>query len=455
MSAKTSSFKEQYIRWPSYLGHFSFIYYTGLILFVLFVIITPSMLAQGEGQAYTIQRDDTLWKVAEKLLGDGNYYQAIIAATNAKHAEDSTFTLIEDPNVIEVGSKLWVPAADALPSLESISSPSVASDNAASAAGIPTGQIAFSFWNNSPERCTYEIDVINVQDCLTGAEACQATRRIFALNNVSEPALSPDGQQLAFRGWGDIPEEYNDEELDHPYFNCAGPMAQRRLGQTTLDATDYIGLSKYWEDSHPDWSPDGTRLLFDTDRNPDEIVRILLTDADGTYEEELQIAGQQPSWAPDGERFVFRGCDPTGNRCGLWTALVQPLRPWEAGLNLIGPVLEEAPAAHPDWSPVSDEVVYQSSVNGSFDLYVIKADGSGKRQLTDGAGIEGLPAWSPDGQWIAHLSDEGGNWGIWIIRADGSERQLLFPFDGGIFTPAAITPYFTRDWLDEQISWSN
>ena len=127
---------------------------------------------------------------------------------------------------------------------------------------------------------------------------------------------------------------------------------------------------------------------------------------------------------------------------------------WDLGLNLLGPVLEEAEAAHPDWSPVGEQIVYQSPVNGSWDLYVINADGSGKRQLTNDLGIEGLPAWSPDGQWIAYLSNADGNWGIWAIRADGSQRQLLYPFDGGIFTPLAITPYFSRDWLDEQVSWS-
>ena len=61
---------------------------------------------------------------------------------------------------------------------------------------------------------------------------------------------------------------------------------------------------------------------------------------------------------------------------------------------------------------------------------------------------------SPDGQWLAYLSDADGNWGIWIMRKDGRDRQRVFAFDGGIFTPQPITPYFSRDWLDEQISWS-
>jgi TolB protein len=121
---------------------------------------------------------------------------------------------------------------------------------------------------------------------------------------------------------------------------------------------------------------------------------------------------------------------------------------------MIGPVVQDEQAAHPDWSPVSSQIVYQSPTSGNWDLYVVNADTSTLRQLTNDAGIEGLPAWSPDGKWIAYLSDTGGNWGIWIIRADGGERHLLFPFDGGIFTPRSVEPYGQRDWIDEQISWS-
>ena len=126
---------------------------------------------------------------------------------------------------------------------------------------------------------------------------------------------------------------------------------------------------------------------------------------------------------------------------------------------MIAPVIEDDRAAHPDWSPVSDLIVYQSPQNGSWDLYLVNADApagpQGPRPLTDDPGIEGLPSWSPDGQWITYLSDAGGNWGIWIMRADGSERHLLFPFDGGGFVPPEpVEPYGRRDWIDEQTSWS-
>lgn len=421
--------------------------------------VTGVALAQAPeaGQSYVVQPGDTLSKIAEKLLGDGNRYPEIVASTQAKRTEDSSYANLLDPDVVVVGTKLWVTPAGA-PALAP--GPALAGANFGPgviplrAGDTPQGQIAFSFWNAAPNRCTYEINVIDVSSCLADSTACQQTRRIFALNNASEPALSPDGQRLAFRGWGDIPEKYNDETQDHPYFGCAAPTAPRQVGHATLDGTDYHRASQYYEDAHPDWSLDGQRLLYDTGRLGDGRTRLIAANAVTEAEEDLRLEGQQPSWAPDSDRFVFRGCDLSGNRCGIWLARAIPMHHWDAGQNLIAPVLVEPAAAHPDWSPVGEQIVYQSPVGGSWDLYVINVDGAGKRQLTDAPGIEGLPVWSPDGQWIAYLAKTEGQWGIWIISADGSRRQLLFGLNGGSFSPGPVPPYHNRDWIDEQLSWS-
>jgi hypothetical protein len=408
-------------------------------------VVTSTTASQGSGgQVYIVQLDDSLWKLAEKYLGDGNRFGEIVEATRAKHAEDSSFALIEDAGLISPGSKLWIPAGGAPPMVAAVTP----SAKPAPKGGGPAGHIAFSFWNDAPDRCTYEINVIDVAACLTGPGACQATRRIFSLNNVSEPALSPGGDRLAFRSWGEPFE-------GSPYQGCAPAVKARHLASATLDGTAFRDITGFWEDGHPDWSPDGQRLVFDSERNRDDVIRIYVVNADGSDEQDLRIAGQYPSWAPDNQRFVYRGCDLSGNRCGLWLANAFPAKSWETGVNMIGPAVQDERAAHPDWSPVADQIVYQSSKGGSWDLYLVNADGKGLRQLTSDPGIEGLPAWSPDGQWIAYLSNAGGHWGIWAIRADGSERRLLFPYDGGIYTPKAVVePYGQRDWIDEQISWS-
>lgn len=66
---------------------------------------------------YTVQADDWLSKIADKLLGDMEAYPAIVAATQQKHIADTTFANIADPNIIEIGWKLCVPSGEAAQTL--------------------------------------------------------------------------------------------------------------------------------------------------------------------------------------------------------------------------------------------------------------------------------------------------------------------------------------------------
>jgi hypothetical protein len=62
------------------------------------------------GEAYIVQPGDWLTKIAEKYFGDADAYHAIVEATNAKAAEDASFAVIDNPSLIRVGQKLWIPA---------------------------------------------------------------------------------------------------------------------------------------------------------------------------------------------------------------------------------------------------------------------------------------------------------------------------------------------------------
>lgn len=61
---------------------------------------------------YSVQADDWLSKLSDKEYGSTTAYPAIAIATNMKHAEDASYALIVNPNVIEVGWKLCIPGAD-------------------------------------------------------------------------------------------------------------------------------------------------------------------------------------------------------------------------------------------------------------------------------------------------------------------------------------------------------
>jgi iron(III) transport system substrate-binding protein len=88
------------------------VYYLLLALLLSTLLVgvanAASPLQQG-GEEYTVQADDWLSKLAEKNYGDVLAWPVIWKATNAKAETDDSFAVIPNPNVIEVGQKLWIP----------------------------------------------------------------------------------------------------------------------------------------------------------------------------------------------------------------------------------------------------------------------------------------------------------------------------------------------------------
>jgi uncharacterized surface protein with fasciclin (FAS1) repeats len=85
----------------------------GVIHVIDTVLLPPT--DEAEVESYTVQRGDTLWAIAQRLLGNGRRFPEIVAATNAANATDPSFARITDPNRIFVGWKLALPAREAQP----------------------------------------------------------------------------------------------------------------------------------------------------------------------------------------------------------------------------------------------------------------------------------------------------------------------------------------------------
>ena len=94
----------------------------------------------------------------------------------------------------------------------------------------------------------------------------------------------------------------------------------------------------------------------------------------------------------------------------------------------------------PVWSPRGDQLAFVSTESGNDDLYVIGTDGKGQKRLTFNQWEwDKHPSWSPDGRQIVFWSNQDtGRRQLWIINADGSGRRLLLSSPANDWDPVWV-----------------
>ncbi len=188
----------------------------------------------------------------------------------------------------------------------------------------------------------------------------------------------------------------------------------------------------------PVWSPRGDRIAFGIGGffqmvSGPSTADIAVMHADGTAVQVLTDGSGNyglPSWSPDERRLVYRGAGKDGS--GL---RIVDVKTRAVSVLTTGGGHENFPA----WSPKGDRIAFTSDRDGDYEIYTIKPDGSRLRRLTRTPGNDAHNAWSPDGEWIAFTSARGGfkdeavlhpynaqPYGdLYVMRADGTDvRQL-------------------------------
>src|SRR5262245_14465753 len=79
----------------------------------------------------------------------------------------------------------------------------------------------------------------------------------------------------------------------------------------------------------------------------------------------------------------------------------------------------------PCYSPDGRRIVFESDRDGSQQLYVMNADGSGQPRISFGEGRYSTPVWSPRGDLIAFTKQSGASFLIGVMRPDGSGERTL------------------------------
>lgn len=203
----------------------------------------------------------------------------------------------------------------------------------------------------------------------------------------------------------------------------------------------------------PVWSPAGDRVafafgsFFQTQLGP-AVADIAVVNRDGSGLRLLTDGSGNfsfPSWSPDGGQIVYRasGKDNLGLVVmTVATGAVRALTPGSSHDNF------------PAWSPQGDRIAFTRFFDSDYELYTIKPDGTDARRLTKIPGNDAHCSWSPDGEWLAFVSARGGfkdeaalhpgnaqQYGdLYVMRANGSDvRQLTdTPFEEGTATWAPV-----------------
>ncbi len=81
----------------------------------------------------------------------------------------------------------------------------------------------------------------------------------------------------------------------------------------------------------------------------------------------------------------------------------------------------------PEWSADGTRIVYwdHDAAAGRYAIRTVKADGTDPVTVVESPDVLDMPAWRPDGQYIAYAVLQSGNWDVWAARSDGSASYRL------------------------------
>ncbi|MFO0804758.1 MAG: hypothetical protein U0791_16745 [Gemmataceae bacterium] len=164
------------------------------------------------------------------------------------------------------------------------------------------------------------------------------------------------------------------------------------------------------------FTADGSHYAFVQSRgnlNMKMVIRGATTGKDSVFDPGGGFAGvRRPAFHPKGERVAFAIPGETGQEiASVSRAGTDKKTLTTGGIN-----------NWPTYSPDGKRIAFCSSRDGTFDLFVMNADGTGAKPVIKLDGMQMRPAWSPDGTKLAFTSNHGGdgNHNIWTVSLDGT-----------------------------------
>lgn len=276
----------------------------------------------------------------------------------------------------------------------------------AAAATAPNGQIAYQC-----ENAQYYFDI-----CVVDPATGDVANLTDDMASDGFPSWSPDGKQIAF---------YSDYSIE--VINADG------TGRRTVTGS-YANFA-----FSPAWSPDGTRIAFVSTRGgtdyeiwtvpaTGETAESPATRLTTTPRDPQTNKGQNdflPAWSPDSRRLVFVSQSrDVEDRCDIYAMDAVDADGDGNGDNLQRLTHDNAQNCsayediNPSWAPTGDLIAYSSTRSGNADIWVMNADGTGQRNLTNHGSWDWMPGWSPDGKQVTFTSARDGDEDIYALSLD-------------------------------------
>lgn len=126
----------------------------------------------------------------------------------------------------------------------------------------------------------------------------------------------------------------------------------------------------------------------------------------------------EPDWSPDGNRIAFES-ERVGGQRQIFV------------MNADGSAVEQVTegdgaASHPDWSPDGATIVYELGAGAASEIYAVPAEGGDPVQLTDDNTGDRAPQFSPDGTRIAFMTERRGPWEIAVMSYPDAELEVIY-----------------------------